>query len=232
MDINTSNIQSFQDIQHVLYINLDKRDDRNRYIQKQLALVGLESKAQRVKAVELENGALGCSMSHLKCIEMAKKNKWPHVLVCEDDVTFLYPTILQSQFNACLEVLSSIGSINKEKEWDVILLAGNNMMPYKPVSDTCIQVTHCLTTTCYLVKSEYYDTLIQNYKEGIKLFMKNPENKKEYAIDKYWLRLQENDKWFLITPLTVIQREDYSDIEKKNTNFKDYFLNYNKCYKI
>jgi len=217
----------FKDIQHVLYINLDKRDDRNRHILNQLALVGLDKKAQRVKAVELENGALGCSMSHLKCIEMAKKNGWPHVLVCEDDVSFLYPNVLKLQFDGCMEELAKQGP----NSWDVILLAGNNMMPYKPVNDTCIQVTHCLTTTCYLVRSEYYDTLIQNYKEGINLFMKNPENKKEYAIDKYWLSLQENDKWFLITPLTVVQREDYSDIEKKNTNFKDYFLNYKKCYK-
>ena len=40
-----------------------------------------------------------------------------------------------------------------------------------------------------------------------------------YAIDRYWFLLQEKDLWFLLTPLTVIQREDYSDIEKKRTNY-------------
>jgi hypothetical protein len=40
-----------------------------------------------------------------------------------------------------------------------------------------------------------------------------------YAIDKFWFVLQNVDKWFLIIPPTVIQREDYSDIEKRNTNY-------------
>ena len=31
--------------------------------------------------------------------------------------------------------------------------------------------------------------------------------------------LQQNDNWYLITPLTVTQREDYSDIEQRNTNY-------------
>jgi hypothetical protein len=61
--------------------------------------------------------------------------------------------------------------------------------------------------------------------------MKNPKDKKTYAIDKYWIRLQQADKWFLIIPLSVIQREDYSDIEGKVTNFQKNMLNYKKAYK-
>jgi hypothetical protein len=41
-----------------------------------------------------------------------------------------------------------------------------------------------------------------------------------YAIDKFWFVLQAVDKWFLIIPLTVVQREDYSDIEKKRINYQ------------
>ena len=40
-----------------------------------------------------------------------------------------------------------------------------------------------------------------------------------YSIDKYWFQLQEIDTWLLVTPLTVTQREDYSDIEKRPTNY-------------
>ena len=49
--------------------------------------------------------------------------------------------------------------------------------------------------------------------------MKEPEKHVYYAIDKYWMILQQNDNWYLITPLTVTQREDYSDIEQRNTNY-------------
>ena len=47
----------------------------------------------------------------------------------------------------------------------------------------------------------------------------NPTNKTQYAIDKFWFGLQGIHNWYLITPLTVVQREDYSDIEKIKNDF-------------
>ena len=61
--------------------------------------------------------------------------------------------------------------------------------------------------------------MINNIREGIQLLIKNPERHVIYAVDKYWFRLQEKDNWYLITPLTVTQRQDYSDIEKRPTNY-------------
>ena len=160
-------------------------------------------------------------MSHLKCVQIAKNNNWKSVLICEDDIEFLNPILLLDQLNLFLK---------KHAEWDVILIAGNNMLPYQYVDNSCIQVFNCQTTTGYIVNSHYYDKLIQNYKEGITKFMREPTNK-SYTIDKYWFELQKRNNWYLIIPLSVIQREDYSDIEKKVTNFSNYMLNYNKCYK-
>jgi expansin (peptidoglycan-binding protein) len=50
--------------------------------------------------------------------------------------------------------------------------------------------------------------------------MKEPDKHPLYAIDKYWFFLQQRDRWFLIVPLSVVQRTDYSDIEKKMVNYK------------
>ena len=72
--------------------------------------------------------------------------------------------------------------------------------------------------------------MINNFKTGIQNLMKDPTNN-DFKIDKYWFRLQREDNWYLIIPLTVVQKEDYSDIEKKVTNFKKYMLDYNKVYK-
>jgi hypothetical protein len=79
-----------------------------------------------------------------------------------------------------------------------------------------------------LVKNHYFDTIIQNVRDGIKNLMKTPENHVLYAIDKYWFRLQERDRWYLIIPLTVTQREDYSDIEKRITNYSRSMLDLDK----
>ena len=224
--MNTAGLKQFSDIQHILYINLHSRTDRDIHVQSELKKLGLIG--QRFNAIKLSNstsGAIGCSMSHLRCLEMAKREKWSHVFICEDDIVFLDPELITSKIDLFLK--SSV----RRDEWDVLILGGNNMLPYKPVDDTCIQVMHCLTTTGYIVRSHYYDTLIANVKEGIQKLLKYPLDKKLYAIDKYWLHLQMQDKWFLIIPPSVVQREDYSDIENKQTNFQKYMLDYNKCYR-
>jgi GR25 family glycosyltransferase involved in LPS biosynthesis len=208
---------------HVIYINLEHRIDRKEHAEEQLLSIGIKVPT-RFNAIKLQNGALGCSMSHLKCLQRAKDNKWPQVLICEDDIHFLNPILFLTQLKLFLR-------LNKPNTWDVVLLAGNNMLPYEKNGMNSIKVHHCLTTTGYIVQEHYYDTLIQNYKEGIQKLMREPDNKKMYAIDKYWIKLQETDKWFLITPLSVVQMEDYSDIEGKNTDFRKYMLDYNKCYK-
>ena len=214
-------LNNISDIKHILYINLIFREDRKNHIENQLNTVGFNS-FERFNAINIKNGALGCSMSHLKCVEYAKKNNWSHVLICEDDIEFLNPTLFKNQLNLFLK---------KNNSWDVLLLAGNNMLPYLPNDSTSIQILNCLTTTCYIVKEQYYDELMKNYNEGILNLIKNPTEKDKYCIDKYWLNLQKKDKWYLLIPLSVIQREDYSDIEKRITNFKRYMLDYNKCIK-
>jgi len=204
----------------VMYINLDSRTDRKEHVEKELKKIEV-NQPERFKAIKLDNGALGCSMSHLKCLEIAKQKDYDYVLICEDDIEFLNPQLFLTQIKKFLD-----SDIN----WDVVLIAGNNMLPYKPINDMCIQIYNCQTTTGYIVRKNYYDKLIQNYKEGIKNLMKNPGNN-EYRIDKYWFKLQRMDNWYMIIPLSIVQREDYSDIEKKTTNFKNYMLNYNKAYK-
>jgi glycosyl transferase family 25 len=203
-----------------MYINLDCRPDRNENVKGQLDKIGFKT-YERFKAIQLDNGALGCSMSHLKCVELAKKNNYDSVFICEDDIEFLDPALFLKQMQGFLD-----SNIN----WDVIIVAGNNMIPYTPINNTCIKVFRCQTTTGYIVKNTYYDKLIQNYKDGIQKLMKEPTNN-DFKIDKYWFKLQRDDNWYLIIPLSVVQKEDYSDIEKKVTNFQKYMLDYNKAYK-
>jgi GR25 family glycosyltransferase involved in LPS biosynthesis len=201
-------MNNISDIKHAFYINLASRPDRKQHVEEQLKILDIQ--AQRFNAIKLANGALGCSMSHLKCLEIAKENNWPHLLVIEDDIKFLDPNLFKSQMSKFL---------SNHKSWDVVIVGGNNVPPYQKIDDTCVKVSSCQTTTGYLVNGHYFDTLIDNFRTGIKKLIAEPEKHKFYAIDKYWFNLQKKDKWFLIIPLTVTQREDYSDIEKRPTNY-------------
>ena len=166
-----------------------------------------------------EHGAIGCSMSHMRCIQLAKQRGWDHVLVCEDDVLFTNVPLFLTQLAKFMATVP---------HWDVVLLAGNNIPPFRVVNDACVQVGACQTTTAYIVQSHYYDTLIANYREGINKLMRNPLQKPAYAIDRYWFELQRRDRWFLITPLSVVQRDDYSDIEQRFTNYGQLMLDLDK----
>lgn len=210
-------MNSISDIKHAFYINLQSRPDRKQHVENQLKSIGVN--AERFNAIKMTNGAIGCSMSHLKIIENAKANDWEHVLIVEDDVLFTDPNLFIQQFNKFL---------SNHKDFDVALIAGNNIPPYTIIDDSCVQVKRCQTTTGYIIQKHYYDTLIKNYKDGILRLMKEPANHVLYAIDKYWFNLQGIHKWYLITPLTVTQREDYSDIEKRATNYTPAMLDLDK----
>lgn len=209
---------SIINIKNTFYINLSQRTDRKAHVENQLNEIGIKN-ATRFNAVCLADGAIGCAISHLKCLEHARNNQWDHVLIVEDDIEFLNPTLFINQFNTFLKTHTN---------WDVVLLAGNNLPPHKQIDDTCIQVNYCQTTTGYLIKNHYFITLIKNIRESIANLIREPNKRFIYAIDKYWISLQKTDKWFLITPLTVTQREDYSNIEKKNTNYKRQMTDLNK----
>jgi GR25 family glycosyltransferase involved in LPS biosynthesis len=213
-------IKNIADIKNIVYINLDERPDRKTHIEEQLNTVGFKN-YKRFKAIKTINGAIGCTMSHLKCLENARDNNLTHLLVFEDDTLFLDPPHFKQQFNTFL---------SRHKSWDVVLLAGNNMLPYTKIDDTCIKVTYCQTTTAYLVNGSYFNTLISNIKDGLQKLMQSQMNRFLYAIDKYWLILQKSDNWYLIVPLKVIQKEGYSDIEKRVVNYNSLMKNIDKSF--
>ena len=211
-------IKSIDDITNILYINLEKRTDRKEHIEGQLKQLGLNV-FERFNAVQIKNRRAGCTVSHIKCLEIAKARKYSHLLMCEDDTTFLNVPLFKKQLNTFLK---------NGHQWDVVLFAGNNIPPYERIDASCISITRCQTTTCYMVNGHYFDTLIDNMVEGLAKLMREPDNHVNYAVDKYWFSLQLRDNWFLITPLSVVQREDYSDIEERRTNYMNMMVDLDK----
>lgn len=211
-------MKNIGDIQHCLYINLESRTDRKLHVENQLKMVGIKP-VERFNAVKLPNGALGCTMSHIRCLEKARDNNWDHVVIVEDDIEFTNPGLFMKQMNQFL---------SRHETWDVLLLGGNNMPPYKEIDNCCIQVSKCQTTTGYIVQKHYYESLIDNFRKGLNCLIREPDKHIFYALDKYWFKLQEKDRWFLIVPLTVIQKQDYSDIMKKMMNYSNLMLDLDK----
>lgn len=217
-DRKSSDIRTIEDIQQCMYINLDRRVDRKAHVESQMVEhLGMASEVvHRFKAIETPgNGAIGCTRSHIQCLKNARDAGYPHVLVVEDDIFFTDPSHFKRQFAHCMDSLHT-QSIN----WDVIIVAGNNVGPCsRIVSESCAKISACQTTTGYLVNAHYYDTLIDNFTLGLMLLETDPAKHVLFAIDKFWFREQYIGQWFIVTPLSVVQRGDYSDIEKRCTNY-------------
>jgi glycosyl transferase family 25 len=202
-------------LENVFYINLASRTDRREKVEEELTK--LKWKFERFDAIRNENGRIGCSTSHLRVLELAKSRDLDYVVVVEDDIHFTFPAL----FNALFDQFKKSKEYN---EFDVLLLAGNLRPPVELVSKHLLRVHKSWTTTGYIVKKHYYDTLIENIREGIENLTKEPENHHLYAIDAYWMRLQERDRWFILVPRTINQRPDMSDIEGRFTDYSHLML--------
>jgi len=204
-------------LKNTFFINLEQRTDRLIHVKKQFDIVGIS--AERFNAVKTTAGAIGCTISHIKCLELALQRDYDQVFICEDDITFLDI----DTFKDSLKKFQDSGI-----QWDVLFISGNNAPPFEQTSDFCARVSNCRTTTGYVAKKHYYKTLIQNMREGLQYLMREPENKPMYAIDMYWNPLQQRDKWYLLIPLTVVQAPGYSDIEERNVNYEHLMLDLEK----
>jgi glycosyl transferase family 25 len=208
--------------EHTLFINLDHRKDRLEHVEKELEKMGI--KGERFNAIKTASGAIGCTLSHIKCLEIAKERDYEQVFICEDDITFTNPDLFKQNIEKfCM---------NEDIMWDVLIIGGNNVPPYKQYYDYAARVFNCQTTTGYIVKQDFYNTMIKNFKEGVANLMRDPANKRMFAIDIYWKKLQMEHFWYMITPPTVTQYENYSDIENRNLNYDHLLLDMDKTWLI
>jgi hypothetical protein len=203
---------------NTFFINLEHRTDRLLHITNEFAK--LDISGERINAIKMSNGAIGCTLSHIKCLELAIERGYERVFICEDDITFLDVELFKRSITQFTE--------DKNIRWDVIIIGGNNKPPCRPLAEYYTRVFNCQTTTGYIVQNSYYNTLLQNFKTGLELLLQNPDNSSMYAIDKYWLHIQSRDLWFIITPITVTQYENFSDIEGKITDYTGLMTDINK----
>jgi len=151
-------------LKHTLFINLEHRTDRLEHVQSEFQKLGIVG--ERVNAVKAKVGGIGCTLSHIRCLEEAKKRGYEHVFICEDDITFTNPELFKRQLQQFWD--------NNDIQWDVLIVGGNVVPPYQRVGDYCARVFNSQTTTGYVVKRGMYDVFLENFKESAQMQMKFP----------------------------------------------------------
>lgn len=212
-------------LKSIIYINLDTRPDRNVQTIQELLQISPAENIERFPAINHSIAELGCTLSHIQCLEIAKERKYPFVFICEDDIQFLNPQLIQENLQKFWEQPPADG-------WDVLILGGNNFQPYETFSDYAIHIHFCATTTGYIVAQHYYDILLENFKQSAQLLETDTTQASSYAIDVLWRKLQKpkDSRWYMLVPATVSQRPTYSDIMKKIVDYSEWMLNVNKIH--
>ena len=194
----------------VVYINLESRGDRKEEIEKELHTVIPGEKIIRFSAIEHKMGNAGCTMSHIKVLEMAIENKWKNCVVFEDDMMW-------SNFDEGYKVLETLVS----KPYDVIAFGTHTRASI--LDKSTYKMTKGCCTHAYIVSSNYYETLLNNYKEGLEKLLSNPESYSMYNLDMYTDSIKSRDTWFAIYPALCVQRASFSDTEKRFTDYTELY---------
>ena len=90
-------MKNIEDIKNIFYINLDVRIDRRTRFEEEMKHLGLQ--ANRFSAIKHKSGAIGCSMSHITLLKYARDNNLDHIVIMEDDITFLNKPVFINSLN-------------------------------------------------------------------------------------------------------------------------------------
>jgi glycosyl transferase family 25 len=188
-------------IDKIIYINLNKRTDRKEQIEKQLNDYGLNY--ERFEAIETPNfGILGCGLSHLAVLKIAKERNYENILILEDDFTFL---VSKEEFQNQLTEFFKL-----KLDYDTCFLS-YNLKKYEELDNTIVnKIVENWTASGYIVHNRYYEKLINLYEYAMPLLEKTKAHW-IYANDQIWKELQQKDNWYYFIKRIGKQTDGYSD---------------------
>jgi|TARA_B110000967_G_C18863831_1_gene551564 glycosyl transferase, family 25 len=197
-----------KNIEHIFYINLDKRKDRKSQLEQEMKKVGWNAERYSGIYSSPPRGIVGCGKSHLNVLKIAKDRLYKNVLILEDDFTFIESKeVIEQELQQLFDL---------RPDFDVCFLS-YNLKKGKIEADFpfLTRVFNSSTASAYIVKNHYYDKLIKIYEDAIPKLEATMEHW-NYANDQVWVSLQEKDHWYCFTKRLGKQRDGYSDNADKN----------------
>lgn len=203
-------------IDTILYINLEHRKDRNEHCLNEIKKIDPNlSKTHRIDAVyNPENGALGCTQSHIKALKYFIENpSWNTCLILEDDFTFKSEN--PEEVNGIVSYL-----IQNSPNFNVLLLGISLFdLKYIPTENPLIfKITSAQTTSGYIITRNYVYTLLANFIKANNNMVCNGW-KPEWCLDMFWKQLMPIGNWYGHKYRIGYQYGNYSDIEKGYRDF-------------
>jgi glycosyl transferase family 25 len=174
-----------KNIEKIIYINLERRTDRREHIENELNSFGLEY--ERFEAIETPGfGILGCGLSHLEVLKLARERSYKNILIIEDDFKFV---VNKDEFET---QLSNFFDLNIN--YNVCMLSYNLIDFDETDNNFLLKIKESDTASGYIVNENYYNKLIRLYEWAMPK-LKETHSHWIYANDQIWKRYQANDNW-------------------------------------
>ena len=195
--------------------------------------VALQNKWQRVMILEddfkflVRSAELHASIKEADCIKITR-------LCATDGCTYATHTnISNNNGKYCCKLCQESTNhgplcehMPPQRKWDVLLLAqGHNNLG--PLNGRIRKVNACTTTSGYIVKANYIETLLKNFRAAVKKMQKQIETRNTEllqegkpltkfihgvaAIDQEWAALQKRDIFYIFDPMIGTQLPFKSD---------------------
>ena len=189
----------------IFCVNLDRRTDKWAQAASEFEKHGMT--VERFSAIDgntlppqqskLNNGEIGCSMSHAAILEMMVANSWNRILVLEDDVEFIAD--IQAFFAANIHYVP----VN----WSMLYLGGNHINPPVHVNGSVFRLSKTYTTSYYAITLDTAKGIINRIK------MLNAQ------VDVVYSQFHAGGNCFTFKPSVAWQRPGFSDVQN---SFIDY----------
>ena len=195
-----------ENIEKIIYINLQRRSDRREEIEEELEKMNLTEKSERFNAIPHTLGTIGCGQSHLAVLKLAKERNYKNILILEDDFTFLVSkTVLEDQLTQFFD---------SKIPYDVCMISHNVLQSEELPNNTLLaRILEGQTASGYIVAQHYYDTLIKLL-EWANPILEQTGQHWIYAVDQVWKPLQKTDIYYYFKLRLGKQRDSWSDIGK------------------
>jgi len=194
-------------ISKIVYINLERRQDRRQEIEYELATMGLSG--ERFNAIAKDPGIIGCNMSHIQVLRNAEAAGLENLLVFEDDFQFLVDT---STFYKQIEDFFALGI-----EWDIVLLS-YNLINSEPYNELIGRAREAQTTSGYLIHKRCFKWLADCIENATEILIRTGEHW-NYALDQAWKVLQKTGDVFYFKTRIGKQRPSFSDNSNEFMDF-------------
>lgn len=201
-------------IDKFVYINLDKRTDRNEHIRKELKRFNIpDEKIIRVSAIENIKGAYGCALSHLKVMEMYRDSPDKLWCILEDDHYF---TQSLENTNKLIEEF-----LNNEL-YDVLEGCYCNVKGSDIIGTSFRRITQSCMMSFYIPKKNVCEALIASNKQSARTLHPKYGKKSGVPCDMMWNHLMK--VFVFVAPYKPYgsQLLNHSDIRNKVMDYSNY----------